>query len=53
MNNEIKYSVELSTIEILNLKFACSFVKEICPSLTDWNILIDKLNSELDICGVK
>ena len=48
MNNEIKHNIELTSIEILDLRAACSLVKELSDDSLKWENLRDKLDKELN-----
>lgn len=48
MNNDLKYTLELTLIDISYLKVACSLAKELCGNVTDWDLLRDKLDTQFE-----
>lgn len=44
MNNDFINLNELSIVDIVYLKVACTMAKELCNDVTDWDLLRDKLD---------
>ena len=50
MNNDLNFTIKLSTVDILYLKVACTMAKELCNNVTNWDLLREKLNTQYEQC---